>query len=104
MASAKPVEVLVVYRLKKGAEAEFRPLLARHWPTLDRLGLVTRDRPRIWKGQDKEGGVAYVEIFSWKDGQAAGVAHETPEVMQIWEPMGPLLENLELLDLEPAQL
>jgi hypothetical protein len=32
-----------------------------------------------------------------------GVAHQMPEVMQIWEPMGPLTENMEFLQVEPVR-
>ena len=43
--------------------------------------------------------VCYVEIFDWKDGRASE-AHQTPEVMAIREPMGPLQENLEIRALQ----
>ena len=42
-----------------------------------------------------------MELFQWKNGEASGVAHQTPEVMAIWEPMGPILENLTLCEVEP---
>jgi hypothetical protein len=44
--------------------------------------------------RDKHGsGVHFVEIFSWKDDKSSSIAHESPEVMAIQEPMGPILEG-----------
>lgn len=92
-----PVDVLVIYRLKSGAEEAFRPLLKAHWPTLDAHGLVSKQKPQIWRTSSRDGkSVAYVELMQWKDESSSNVAHQTPEVMRIWEPMGPLLENLEI--------
>jgi len=42
-------------------------------------------------------------MFQWKDEKASEIAHQTPEVMAIWEPMGPILENLQLTQIEPAR-
>lgn len=104
--SNKPAPVLVIYRLKKGTEAQFKPLLAKHWPTLDKLGLVSPEKPKIWRAADRQDPtkVAYVEYMEWKNAEAPNIAHQTPEVMQVWEPMGPILENLEIMPLESVQL
>lgn len=98
----KPAPVLVIYHLKKGAEAQFKPLLAKHWPTLDKVGLVSAEKPKIWRTTDRNdpSKVKYVEYMEWKSAESADVAHQTPEVMQVWEPMGPILENLEILPLD----
>jgi hypothetical protein len=42
-------------------------------------------------------------MFSWRDEQAAGIAHQTPEVMAVWEPMTPLLESLEISVIDAAK-
>src|SRR5215467_4463331 len=84
---------LVVYKVKKGKDDEFAKLLKQHWPTLNRLGLVTADPPQIWRGtniRSESEGTSWVELFTWKEETSADVAHETPEVMRIWEPMTPL--------------
>jgi hypothetical protein len=95
--------MLVTYRPKKGREEELLALVRRHWPTLSRLGLVTREPARVYRTTDiKNGGVAFVEMFEWKDENASDVAHQTPEVMAIWEPMGPILEALELNTVAPV--
>jgi len=44
--------------------------------------------------------VYFVEMFSWKDGHAPDVAHQTPEVMAMWEPMGLVMDDLKLATIE----
>jgi len=100
--SPNPVTMLVSYYPKPGKEDEFLPLLEKHWPTLDRLGLVTKVKPQIWRAFDIRANRSYfVESFQWKNGEASGIAHQTPEVMAVWEPMGPILEKMQLSQLEP---
>src|SRR5690554_3264571 len=77
------------YRVAAGEGADFEALLRRHWPTLHRLLLVTDQPARCYKGQEEDGGPLYIEIFEWLDG-AVERAHEHPDVMAIWEPMGGL--------------
>jgi quinol monooxygenase YgiN len=92
----------VTYRPKKGKEEEVFELVKKHWPALKALGLSTDEPAKVYRATDKRSGQVYfVEIFSWRDEQASSVAHQTPEVMAIWEPMGPILEGLELARLEP---
>ena len=103
MPDTKPVPTLVIYTPKNGKENELQPLVENHWPTLNRIGLVTKDPARIWRATDKRAGKSFfVEIFSWKDGEASNVAHQTPEVMAVWEPMGAILENLQIAEIEPV--
>ena len=68
-------------------------LLRRHHPTLVRAGLATEDPPTIYRGEERGGGPIVFEIFQWKNAAAAGIAHETPEVMALWEPMGTMVED-----------
>jgi hypothetical protein len=101
-ASPNPVLNLVSYYPKAGKEKEFLALLEKHWPTLNQLGLVTKTPPQIWRAFDIRAQKAYfVEMFTWKDGSASDVAHQSPEVMAIWEPMTPILENMQITELEP---
>ena len=51
---------------------------------------MTDEKPQAFKST--EGGVTYVEIFTWVAG-GFGVAHEHPDVLAIWEAMDPLLEE-----------
>jgi hypothetical protein len=104
MAESKPVSMLVVYRIKEGTEARFLPLLEAHWPALSRAGLVTAEPAKAWRAVNKRGGLAFVETFQWKDAGSSEVAHQTPEIMKLWEPMGPFLEGLDLYMVEPLAL
>jgi len=83
-------------------------LLAVHWPALHSAGLVTEQKARVYRGlpSAKPGGEhgaerVYVEIMEWKDAKAPGLAHQTPEVMAVWEPMGAICEEL---DFPPFEL
>ena len=77
-------------------------LVRKHIPTLRTLGLLGTGQSVVYRAEDKRSkAVVYVEIFDWKDARASDVAHQTPEVMAIWEPMGPLLENLEIRAIRP---
>jgi quinol monooxygenase YgiN len=97
-----PVLTHVTYRPKKGKEAELLLLVKKHWPVLKELGLVTNDPAKVYRATDKRSGQVYfIEIFSWRDERAPDTAHQTPEVMSVWETMGPVLEGLELAALEP---
>jgi hypothetical protein len=97
----RPVTMLVSYHPKAGREAELQHLVEQHYPTLTKLGLVTDMRAQVWKAHIKGSDRPYfVELFQWKTPQASGVAHQTPEVMAVWETMGPLLEKLDLVELE----
>jgi hypothetical protein len=44
----------------------------------------------------------FIEQFVWKDGNASDTAHQTPEVMAVWEPIGPVLEELTTCEVEPV--
>jgi hypothetical protein len=88
-----PNTVICHYRVASGNERQFEALLARHWPTLRDLGLVTGERSRCFRGSEQDNGQPiYFEIFDWLDG-AVERAHEHPEVMAIWEPMDQLCER-----------
>ena len=82
--------VICTYRVRPAAEAQFRELLGRHWQTLHELGFVTDEESVVYRGTD--GGLTYVEIFTWVEG-GFDQAHEHPDVIAIWEPMDPLLED-----------
>lgn len=95
---------LCKYRLKPGKEPEFVTLLAKHWPTMTRLGLVADQPPHLlFRGEDDQG-VYYVEIFPWKDPGAVNRAHELPEVAQVWEPMGACCTDMEFPHVELVQI
>ena len=82
--------VICTYRVRAGREEEFTGLLERHWRTLRELGFVTEEEALVFRAAD--GAPTYVEIFTWVEG-GFGRAHEHPDVLAIWEPMEPLLED-----------
>ena len=85
---SKPITVIATYRVKKGEEDAFRGHLAKHWPTLREHDLATDALPLILSGEDEGQEPFYVEVFAWRDQAAVDTAHQLPEVMAIWEPMG----------------
>lgn len=96
-----PVNMMVTYRPKQGKEKEMEDLVHRHWRALQGAGLVTNQQVAIWRAVDKRSGrVSFIEQFQWKDEEAPNIAHQLPEVMAIWEPMTPLLEELKLDTIE----
>ena len=103
-----PTTMHCVYRPKPGQEEALLALVKRHWPALRKAGLVTETPALVWKATDRHGkNPFYVEIFSWKDEGSSGLAHQLPEVMAIWEPMGPMLvggPSPELAVVEPVAL
>jgi len=82
--------VICTYRVRADAEDAFAELLRRHRQTLRGLGFVTGEESLVFRGT--EGGITYVEIFTWVEG-GFGLAHEHPDVLAIWEAMDPLLED-----------
>jgi hypothetical protein len=98
-----PVINIVTYVPKQGKEAELLALVKKHEPALRKVGLVTSEPFKVWKALDiRKQRVAFVEQFQWKDGAASDIAHQTPEVMAVWEPMGPVLEELTIFEVEPT--
>jgi hypothetical protein len=102
MSKARPVTMLVSYYPKEGKERTLLSLLKKQWPTLNRMGLVSKMRQTIWRASDKRTGRRYlVELFQWKDGRASGRAHRMTEVMIIWNAMTAVLDSMQLARVEP---
>ncbi len=107
---SRPVPTLVAYRPKPGHEKQLLALVEKHWPMLDKLGLVTKEPAKIWRAFDKprlRPGPAvepeqeyFLELMVWKDENSSNVAHQTPEVMAMWEPMGEHMADLRITKLE----
>ena len=104
MEKSKPIRMLCTYRVHDGKEADFLRLLEQHWPTLLNVGLATDDRPQVFRAKDKAGKSVFIEMFSWKDADAPGVAHQTPEVMSVWEPMGALADEMNFWAIETVSM
>jgi hypothetical protein len=105
MTRMPPVENLCYYKIQKSDEAAFMALLAKHWPTLHAAGLATDEPARVLKAVDRAGNLVIIEFFAWKDASGPGVAHQTPEIMQVWEPMGAFTKgNMEFWATEPVTM
>jgi hypothetical protein len=101
MPRGNSVTMLVTYVPKPGKDEDLLRLVRQHWPTLRRLDLVTATPGRVWRGTDKRSGrSSYIEMFEWKEETSSDTAHQTPEVMAVWESMGPILEDMNLTRLE----
>jgi hypothetical protein len=96
------VKTHVTYRPKKGKEQELLALIRKHGPALESTGLIVGGQPDVYRARNvRTGETAFIEIFSWRDDKASSLAHQTPEVMAVWEPMTPMLELLEINVIEP---
>ena len=99
-----PVNRLVIYRPRKGHESDLAAILQKHGPTLRKSGLITDEPVEVWRATDLqyqgEPSRYFVETFQWRDEKASDIAHQTPEVMAVWETMGPHLEEMTLTTLE----
>ena len=84
--------VFATYRVRAGNEKAFLGLVARHWPTLFRLGFTNGEPALVFQGEDGTGGPLVFEVFTWKDRASVAHAHEHPEAAAIWEAMEPLVE------------
>jgi hypothetical protein len=111
MSKKQPPVTICRYQVKPGKEAEMERLLAIHWPTLHKAGLVTDEPARVFRGlpSEKDGGThgaksVYIELMSWKDENSSNVAHQSPEVMSVWEPMGGLCEQMDFPSFEELHL
>ncbi len=90
----KPMWVHCIYRPKVGQEEALFALVKKHWPAVRRSGLGADAKPIVYRATDKRTGRPFfVEIFAWRDEDAPRLAHQTPEMMAIWEPMGPMIEG-----------
>jgi hypothetical protein len=95
-----PIDVLCIYRVKKGKESDFKQMLSQHGPALYKAGLTPEGAPKIWKSETRENKTVFVEMMQWKDESSSHAAHQMPEVMAVWEPMGSLCEGMEFLHLK----
>jgi hypothetical protein len=95
--------MLCTYRPRAGQADALFALVRAHWPTLRDAGLVTGEPAVVYRATDKRSGELYfIELFSWKDGNASDLAHHTPAVVNAWNAMSATLERMELAQIEQA--
>jgi hypothetical protein len=100
----RPVTYLCRYTPKKGKEKAFLALINKHYPAVKKAGLATAQKPIAWRGKDKKGKTFFMEIFQWKSVKALSSAHNLPDVMKVWEPMGSLSEKMVFEEVDPLTL
>jgi hypothetical protein len=84
-------------------EEELLRLVEKHWPALRAAGLASDTAVQIWRATGKRGhggGDYFVEMFEWKDVASSNIAHQTPAVMAVWEPMGAVMESMDIAKVE----
>jgi hypothetical protein len=101
---SSPVHRLVIYRPKQGHFEELKKILLQHGPVLRKLGLLSDVPVRLYTATDlRQHGTAepyFVEEFEWRDDKASDLAHQSPELMAVWETMGPHMTDMTLTTLE----
>jgi len=91
--SDEPQTVIAIYRVRADKEQEVFGWLRKHYPALKGVGLVTDDVPIVYRGVESDGRPIVFEVFSWRDSSAPDTAHQLPDVMAVWEPMGACVEE-----------
>ena len=99
---AEPLDVLCIYDVKPGREEEFQRLIATHWAVLQKAGLVSSEPAKVLRTIARGGKIGFIEMFQWKDQSSSGLAHNSPEVLEIWQPMEALTEKMDFLSTEPV--
>jgi len=84
----KPEVVFALYRPHPGKDAELRALISQHIPVLRRLELITDRAAVLARAQDG----TYIEVFEWRSADGSRLAHQHPEVAQVWEAMGKIAD------------
>src|SRR6185295_5218266 len=88
--NADPETVHVTFRPKAGREAELKKVIADHWATATKLGLV-RPEPHVTvEMKDEAGRPFFVDIFTWRDRDIPDNAPAA--ILSIWADMNRLTE------------
>lgn len=77
---------------KPGKEQDLLKVVADRVPLLAGLGLVTGRKPITMRSRD---GVI-IQVSEWASDEAIRVAHETPEVLALWERFGACSDYVKL--------
>jgi hypothetical protein len=86
-----PETVMVTYHAKPGSEDELARVLAEHWSTAKRLGLVSTEPHVVVRSAEAGRPVDFVEIFTWRD---ASIPDNAPEpIRAAWDRMNKLVES-----------
>lgn len=73
--------VIAAFKPKPGLEAELNQVIADRLPLLRRLGLAT-DRENVTM---RAANGTIIDVSEWTDEEAIARAHQTPEVLELWQ-------------------
>ncbi len=80
------------FRPKPGKEEELRQVIADRLPLLRRLGFATDREAILMRSRD---GVL-IQVSEWSSDEAIAKAHETPEVLAMWDRFAACSEYVKL--------
>ena len=83
---------VAAFRPKPGKEEELRQVIADRLPLLRRLGFAT-DREAILM---RSGDGVLIQVSEWSSDEAIAKAHETPEVLAMWDRFAACSEYVKL--------
>lgn len=92
--------VIAAFKPKLGMEEELKRVMADRLPLLRRLGLAT-DRVNITM---RSANGTILDVSEWVDDDAIARAHETPEVLKLWERFEACCDYAKLESLEEIHL
>ena len=88
--------VIAAFKPKPGMEEELEQVIADRLPLLRRLGLAT-DRVNITM---RSANGTILDVSEWTDDAAVERAHETPEVLELWDRFEACSEYVKLESLD----
>ncbi len=83
---------VAAFRPKPGKEEELRQVIADRLPLLRRLGFATDREAILMRSRD---GVL-IQVSEWSSDEAIAKAHETPEVLAMWDRFAACSEYVKL--------
>ncbi len=92
--------VIAAFKPKPGKQEELLRVVAGRLPLLRRLGLAT-DRVNITM---RAANGTIIDVSEWTDEAAIARAHETPEVLELWERYETCCEYVKLESLDEIGL
>jgi quinol monooxygenase YgiN len=90
---------MALYRPKPGKERELKEILKVHIPTLREEGLITNRELLTLQAEDG----TIIEIAEWKSNEAIEMAHQSKNVMSIWDKIGSVAELTNLSTLNESK-
>ncbi|MBK8983820.1 MAG: hypothetical protein IPM38_16250 [Ignavibacteria bacterium] len=73
--------VIACFKPKEGKEEELLEVIKDHMPVLKKEGLITERDSVVMRS----GNGSILEVFEWKSQKAIDLAHENPNVLELWK-------------------